>query len=67
MRAALRTTDGTEIIGQIGPEDDLPMLRPGTEVWATWDAEAARLLPAHDTKFTELTEIDELATLGAMT
>ena len=67
VRAALRTTDGTEIIWQIGPEDDLPMLRPGTEVWATWDAEAARLLPAYDTKFTELTEIDELATLGAMT
>jgi len=65
IRAALRTADGTEIVGQIGPEDDLPMLRPGAEVWATWDADAARLLPAYDTKFTERSEIDELATLGA--
>ena len=65
VRAALRTADGTEIVGQIGPEDDLPMLRPGSEVWATWDADAARLLPAHDKKFTERSEIDELAMLGA--
>ncbi|MFO7589375.1 MAG: ABC transporter ATP-binding protein [Acidimicrobiia bacterium] len=67
VRAALRTADGTEVIGQIGPEDDLPMLRPGAEVWATWDADAARLLPAYDRKFTDKSEIDELATLGATT
>jgi spermidine/putrescine transport system ATP-binding protein len=65
IRAALRAADGTEIIGQIGPEDDLPMLRPGAEVWATWDADTARLLPAYDKKFTEQSEVDELATLGA--
>ena len=65
VRAALRTAEGTEVIAQIGPEDDLPMLRPGAEVWATWDADAARLLPAYDKKFTEKSEIDELATLGA--
>ena len=65
VRAALRTIEGTEVIAQIGPEDDLPMLRPGAEVWATWDADAARLLPAYDKKFTEQSEIDELATLGA--
>ena len=67
VRAALRADDGTEVVGQIGPDEDLPLLRPGAEVWATWDADGARLLPAQDTKFTDRSEVDERATLGATT
>jgi spermidine/putrescine transport system ATP-binding protein len=48
VRVSLRAADGTEVIAHVGAEQDLPMLRPGQEVSAVWDADAARLLPGID-------------------
>ncbi|MCE7885321.1 MAG: ABC transporter ATP-binding protein [Actinobacteria bacterium ATB1] len=45
LRVSMRSDDGSELVSHVGPETDLPMLRPGDQVWATWDAEAASLLP----------------------
>ncbi len=60
VRAALRAGDGTEVVAHVGPEDDLPVLRPGDAMWATWDDDAARLLPGMDRVFAtgELEEIE---------
>jgi spermidine/putrescine transport system ATP-binding protein len=60
VRAALRAGDGTEVVAHVGPEDDLPVLRPGDAIWATWDDDAARLLPGVDPTYAtgELEEIE---------
>ena len=60
VRAALRAGDGTEVVAHVGPEDDLPVLRPGDAIWVTWDDDAARLLPGMDRTFvpSELEEIE---------
>ncbi len=64
VRAGLRAADGTEIVGHIGPEDDLPMLRPNDSVWATWDPDAARLLLGQDPLRGKMSEADEFQTTG---
>jgi spermidine/putrescine transport system ATP-binding protein len=46
VRTALRTDGGAELVAHVGPEDDLPMLRPGDRLWAAWDLDAACLLRA---------------------
>jgi spermidine/putrescine transport system ATP-binding protein len=46
VRAALRTDDGTDLVAHVGPEAELPMLRPGDRLWASWEPEAACLLRA---------------------
>jgi spermidine/putrescine transport system ATP-binding protein len=60
VRAALRTVDGAEVVAHIGPEDDLPLLRPGDAVWITWETEAARLLPGVDERVGRKPDLDEL-------
>ena len=60
VRAALRTADGTAVVAHVGPEDDLPVLRPGQAVWVTWEKEAARLLPGLDEKVGVMSELDDL-------
>jgi spermidine/putrescine transport system ATP-binding protein len=61
IRAALVTGDGTDVVAHVGPEADLPMLRPGDKVWVTWDADAARLLPPADQRLTgHDQEVEEL-------
>jgi spermidine/putrescine transport system ATP-binding protein len=60
VRAALRTVDGSEVVAHIGPEDDLPLLRPGDSVWITWETDAARLLPGFDERVGRKSELDEL-------
>ena len=49
LRASLRTAAGTELVAHIGPEDALPMLRPGDRLWASWGLDAACLLRKLDT------------------
>ena len=44
VRFDLRAPDGSPIVAHVGPEDDLPLLRPGDRVWACWEPEAGRLL-----------------------
>jgi spermidine/putrescine transport system ATP-binding protein len=60
VRAALRTTDGTEVVAHVGPEDDLPPLRPGQAVWVTWEKEAACLLPGLDERVGKVSELEAL-------
>jgi spermidine/putrescine transport system ATP-binding protein len=61
VRAALVTGDGIDVVAHVGPEADLPMLRPGDKVWVTWDDAAARLLPPADQRLTgEEREVEEL-------
>jgi spermidine/putrescine transport system ATP-binding protein len=69
VRFDLRTPDGTPIVAHVGPEDDLPLLRPGARVWACWEPEAGRLLRRAERVTPDPTEseIEELraATTGA--
>lgn len=49
LRTSLRTDAGTGLVAHIGPEDALPMLRPGDRLWASWGLDAACLLRSVDT------------------
>jgi spermidine/putrescine transport system ATP-binding protein len=61
VRTELRAADGAEIVAHIGPDDDLPALRPGDKIWLTWDDDAARLLPLADHRLGgEAAEIEEI-------
>jgi spermidine/putrescine transport system ATP-binding protein len=48
VRFALAAGDGTEVVAHVGADESLPLLRPGDGVWASWDVDAGRLLPAID-------------------
>ena len=45
VRLAGDAPDGTEVVAHVGPDQQLPMLRPGDSVWATWEDAAASVLP----------------------
>jgi spermidine/putrescine transport system ATP-binding protein len=45
VRLAGAAPDGNEVVAHIGPDHQLPLLRPGDQVWCTWDADAASALP----------------------
>ena len=45
VRFALSGPDGAEVVAHVGVDEQLPMLRPGDRVYASWEASAARLLP----------------------
>ena len=45
VRFALRSPDGSEIAAYVGSDEGLPLLRPGDRVWASWDRDAALVLP----------------------
>jgi spermidine/putrescine transport system ATP-binding protein len=61
VRTELRAADGAEIVAHVGPDDDLPVLRPGDKIWLTWDDDAARLLPLADQRLVgEAAEIEEI-------
>ena len=48
VRLAMTSRDGTPIVAALGPDADLPLLRPGDPVWATWSAHAGCVLPDTD-------------------
>jgi spermidine/putrescine transport system ATP-binding protein len=60
VRLAGAAIDGTELVAHIGPDQDLPLLRPGDEVWASWDPPAAVVLPGrpHDAPPTDPDELE---------
>jgi len=64
VRAELRAHDGTAVVAHLGPEVDLPMLRPGDEVWVTWDDDAGRLLPGVDRTHLPTDDLDALDALS---
>jgi len=60
VRLVLHASDETPIIANIDPDHDLPMLRPGDSVWASWSASAASVLPASpDHPLTAVDVVDE--------
>ena len=48
VRLAMMAGDGHEIIAHIGGDSDLPLLRPGDEVWVSWNPDVSRVLPDAD-------------------
>ncbi len=53
VRLGLAAADDSPIVAHIGPEDDLPMLRPGDQVYVSWAPGASLVLPAADIPTTE--------------
>lgn len=48
VRLSLAAPDDSAMIAHIGPEEDLPMLRPGDQVHVCWSPDASLVLPAAD-------------------
>ena len=48
LRLSLAAADGSPVVAHIGPEHDLPMLRPGDDVYVGWAPDASLVLPAAD-------------------
>jgi spermidine/putrescine transport system ATP-binding protein len=71
VRFDLRARDGSALVAHVGPEEDLPLLRPGDQVWAAWEPESGRLLRRREQVAfdpdPEAAEIDKLKseTIGA--
>jgi spermidine/putrescine transport system ATP-binding protein len=66
VRCALRAADGTQLVAHVGPEDELPDVRPGQTLYVSWEAGAARLLPPGETK-AEGIDQDDRSTLERAT
>ena len=66
VRFGLQAPDGSGLVAHVGPEDELPLLRPGDGVWACWEPEAGRLLRRADRVVSdaETREIQELSPLS---
>ncbi len=45
VRLAGAAPDGTEVVAHVGADQQLPLLRPGDAVWATWEDAATSVLP----------------------
>ncbi|MDT5391116.1 MAG: spermidine/putrescine transport system ATP-binding protein [Mycobacterium sp.] len=48
VRLSLDAPDGSPIVAHVGPEQQLPLLRPGDAVYVGWSPEASMVLPAAD-------------------
>ena len=48
IRFELKTAEGSSIVAHVGPDESLPLLRPGDRVQITWDADGGRLLRRHE-------------------
>jgi len=46
LRLELAAADGSPVVAHVGPEQDLPMLRPGDDVHVGWSPDAALVLAA---------------------
>lgn len=53
VRLQLAAADGSPILAHVGPEQDLPLLRPGDRIHVSWAPEASLVLPAADIPTTE--------------
>jgi ABC-type Fe3+/spermidine/putrescine transport system ATPase subunit len=45
LRCALRTPQGESLVAHVAPGAARHGVKPGTSLWASWDRDAARLLP----------------------
>ena len=48
VRLSLAGADGSPIVAHIGAEQELPLLRPGDQVFVCWSPDASLVLPAAD-------------------
>jgi spermidine/putrescine transport system ATP-binding protein len=48
VRLSLEAPDGSPIVAHVGPEQQLPLLRPGDSVYVGWSQDASMVLPAAD-------------------
>jgi spermidine/putrescine transport system ATP-binding protein len=48
VRLSLMAADSSPIVAHVGPEQNLPLLRPGDQVSVGWAADASLVLPAGD-------------------
>ena len=46
LRLSLAAADGSPIVAHVGAEQNLPMLRPGDDVFVSWSPDASLVLPA---------------------
>ncbi len=53
LRLSLAAADGSPVVAHVGAEQQLPMLRPGDQVYVAWAPEASLVLPAADIPTTE--------------
>ncbi|WP_197376979.1 ABC transporter ATP-binding protein [Mycolicibacterium baixiangningiae] len=53
VRLSLAAPDDSPIVAHVGPEQHLPMLRPGDQVHVCWSPDASLVLPAADIPTTE--------------
>ena len=53
VRLGLAGADESPIVAHVGPDDDLPMLRPGDQVYVSWPPASSLVLPAADIPTTE--------------
>ncbi|VEG55925.1 spermidine/putrescine ABC transporter ATPase [Mycolicibacterium aurum] len=53
VRLSLAAPDESTIIAHVGPEQDLPLLRPGDQVYVSWAPDASLVLPGADIPTTE--------------
>ncbi|GAA2564562.1 ABC transporter ATP-binding protein [Mycolicibacterium diernhoferi] len=53
VRLSVTAPDDSTIVAHVGPEQNLPLLRPGDEVYTHWSPEASLVLPAADIPTTE--------------
>ncbi|WNG85466.1 ABC transporter ATP-binding protein [Mycobacterium sp. ITM-2016-00317] len=53
VRLSLAAPDDSTVIAHVGPEQDLPLLRPGDEVYVSWAPDASLVLPGDDIPTTE--------------
>lgn len=58
LRLSLTAPDGSPIVAHVGPEQDLPLLRPGDDVYAGWVPDASLVLPDADIPVAQ--DIEEL-------
>mgnify|MGYP000350801039 CR=1 FL=1 len=48
VRLSMAAPDSSPIVAHVGPEQDLPLLRPGDEVHVSWAPGASLVLPGAD-------------------
>ena len=53
LRLSLAAADDSPIVAHVGPEQNLPLLRPGDDVFVGWAPDASLVLPAADIPTTE--------------
>jgi spermidine/putrescine transport system ATP-binding protein len=59
VRLVLSAPDGAPIVANLTHAAELPRVRPGDRVWASWSPEACRVLPEADVPLTDEELVDE--------